>query len=126
MKKFESREEAFASQNFDPTAVTMQGVPAHIVEAAKAFINLCVAHDAVNPEFVPDYSDYGQDKYEIFHEMGSPSGAGFSYRGYDRWVTYSCVGSRLVSESPEAAKHIGELFDDDFRAMKIYERQVQA
>jgi hypothetical protein len=125
MKKFNTPAEAFASQNYDPSAVKIEGVPAQHLEAAKAFINLCVAHDAVNPEFQPDFTDYDQDKFEVDHEMGSPSGAGFAYYDYAYWIPYSSVGSRLVSESSDAAEHIAELFHDDFKAMKVYERKIE-
>ena len=125
MNKFNNKEEAFASQNFDPKAVVITGVPAQHLEAAKAFINLCVAHDAVNPEFQPDFTDYDQEKYEVCHDMGSPSGDGFSYDDYVSWEAVSNVGSRLVSESSEAAEHLEEIFHEDFKAMKVYERNIK-
>lgn len=123
MKKFNNKEEAFASQNFDPTAVVITGVPPQHLEAAKAFINLCVAHDAVNPEFKPDYTNM-EPKYEIIHNMGSPSGDSFSCGDYGGWRTDSCVGSRLASESIPAAKHVEELFHEDFKVMKVYNRKI--
>lgn len=122
MKKFNNREEAFASQNFDPNAVIMTGVPPHIEKAAKAFINLCVAHDAVNEGFHPDYTNWDQRKWEAVHELGDASGAGFSLhiRVYGR--SYSCVGARLVSESSEAADHVNDLFEPDYKDLKVYDR----
>lgn len=125
MEHFENREAAFASQNYDPNAVTMTGVPEHIKAAALGFINLCVAHDAVNPKFNPDFMDYGQRKYTAWHEMGSPSGAGFAYYGYDSWLALSYVGSRLSSESREAGEHIADICHEDYKAMKVYERKVE-
>lgn len=125
MKEFTTKEEAFASQNFDSTKVEITGVPEQHVEAVKAFINLCVVHDAVNPEFNPDFSDYSQDKYNAVHEMGSPSGSGFSYDGCDLWIADSIVGSRLSSESRKATKHIAEICHDDYKAMKVYNRKLK-
>jgi hypothetical protein len=125
MEKFNSREEAFASQNFNPEAVIINGVPDHIIEAAKAFINLCVAHDAVNPEFQPDFTNSSQRKYNVIHEMGSSSGVGFAYDDCDGWYSVSLVGSRLVSESYDAAIHIEEICHEDYKAMKVYDRQIQ-
>ncbi|NHM07658.1 hypothetical protein G4D82_10525 [Flavobacterium sp. CYK-4] len=124
MKKFENKEAALASQNFDPSAVVITGVPEHHLEAVKGFINLCVGHDAVNPEFNPDYTNYDQYKYEAIHDMGSPSGAGFSYVVYDIRGAGSGVGARLVSEDSEAAEHIAEIFHEDYKAMKVYDRSA--
>ncbi len=125
MKKFNNREEAFASQDYDPTKVVITGVPERHLEAAKAFINLCVGHDAVNPNFDIDYSKSNQYKYNALHVMGSPSGVGFSFRGYDLWYPDSAVGARLASESSEACNHVAELFHVDYKAMKVYKRKVK-
>jgi len=125
MRQFQTREEAFASQGFDPSKVKIEGVPPQHLEAAKAFINLCVAHDAVNPTFQPDYTNANQYKWSAWHKMGSPSGAGFRYLGYDGWNAHSNVGARLVSETDDAAEHIGNLFHEDYKAMKVYQREVK-
>ena len=125
MKTFNNKEEVFASQNYDPAAVEIKGVPEHHVAALKALANLFVAHDAVNPDFQPDFTDRNQDKFEIVHVMGSPSGSGFSFCVYGHWGSDSHVGSRLVSENTDAAEHIAELFDDDFKAFKVYERPIK-
>lgn len=124
MRKFATAEEAFASQNFDPSKVKIEGVPEQHIVAARAFINLCVAHDAVNPEFQPDYTDYSQDKYHAVHDMSDPSGAGFAYDVCDDWCAGSAVGARLVSESDDACEHIADLFHDDYRKLKVYERII--
>lgn len=123
MKKFNSPQEALASQNFDPTAVKIEGVPEQHLEAVKSFINLCVGHDAVNPEFQPNYEDYSQMKYENYFELGSPAGVGFSFGGSADWLTGSLVGSRLVSESSDASRHVAELFKEDYKKMMVYQRK---
>lgn len=73
---------------------------------------------------LPDFTD-GKLKYYPRFVMGSPSGVGFSYLGYGHWFTVSGVGARLVSESRKSAEHIGELFHEDFKKMKVYERKIQ-
>lgn len=125
MRKFATAEEAFASQNFDPSKVKIEGVPEQHIEAARAFINLCVAHDAVNPEFQPDYTDYDQYKYNAVHDMSDPSGAGFACLDCVYWLAHSGVGARLVSESVDACEHIADLFHDDYRKLKVYERKTE-
>ena len=127
MQKFNSREEAFASQNYNPEAVVISGVPDHIIDAAKGFINLCVGHDAVNPEFNPDFTDYDQDKFENWFEVGSPSGGGFACPGCACWDSSSAVGSRLVAESREASKYIGTHpeFQELFKKFMVYDRELK-
>lgn len=125
MRKFATTEEAFASQNFDPSKVRIEGVPEQHIEAARAFINLCVAHDAVNPEFNPDYTNYGQYKYNALHDMSDPSGAVFACGVCGHWLARSDVGARLVSESEDACDHIAELFHEDYKKMKVYERKIE-
>ncbi len=125
MQKFESNKEAFASQNFDPTAITITGVPEQHINAVKAFIELCVVHDAVNPEFQPDYNNPNQPKYENVCMPGSPSGVGFSCIGCDYWRARSVVGSRLVSESGEAVRHVAELCHDAYKDMMVYQRDIK-
>lgn len=120
-----SREEAFASQNYDPEKVVITGVPEHHIEALKAAANLFVAHDAVNPNFQPDYSNYDQLKYYVVHSMSSSSGARFAYDGYNYWYSSSDVGSRLESESPEAVEHIAEICHEDYKKLKEYKREIK-
>lgn len=86
MKNFKTKEEAFASQNFDPSLVKLEGVPEQHVEAVKSIINLFVAHDAINPKFQPDFTNKLQDKYNPYFYGFSPSGAGFAYALYDCWT----------------------------------------
>lgn len=125
MNKFENREAAFASQNYDPAKVEITGVPERHIAALKAVANLFVAHDAVNPDFVPDYTDYDQDKFTALHHDYSPSGDGFSFLDYGRWNTSSDVGSRLESESEEACDHLAEICEEDYKAFKVYDRSAK-
>lgn len=120
-----TREEAFASQNYDPAKVTMTGVPAHIVEAALGFINLCVVHDAENPKFDIDFENYSQDKWSAYHKMGSPSGARFAFFADDCDLSLSGVGARLSSQDSETARHIAKICNQDYKAMKVYKREIK-
>ena len=47
--------------------------------------------------------------------MGSSSGAGFSYGGYDDWNANSDIGSRLCFKTRELAKYMGETFIDLYK-----------
>lgn len=70
---------------------------------------------AFNEGWVPDWTDSSQAKYYPWFKMGSPSGVGFSYLDYVGWNASSGVGSRLCFKSGELAKHVGQLFIDDYR-----------
>lgn len=122
MNAIKTVQEAFELEGLDADQVKVTGIPERHVEAAIAIAKLFVVHDAVNAGFQPDYSNQNQHKYENHFIIGSPSGAGFSFGVRDRWLTFSCVGSRLVSGSSEAARHIAEHFPDLYKAFMVYER----
>lgn len=125
MKKFNSIDEALASQDFDPAQVKITGVPEQHLKAVEAFVKLCVAHDAVNSEFVPDFSNSNQRKYSNYFYPGSPSGVGFSFDDCVRWNSDSGVGARLVSESSEASNHIAEICQNEYKNLMVYERKIK-
>ncbi|MFH6966452.1 hypothetical protein [Flavobacterium sp. FlaQc-28] len=74
-----------------------------------------------NEGWIPDWTD-GQYKYFPYFRMGSPSGVGFSYDGYDDWSTYSVVGSRLAFKSSDLAEYAGKLFEQEiYKPLMIIE-----
>lgn len=107
MKNFTSIKEAFEKEGLDVDKIEIIGVPQRHVEAAKAIIKSWVGTDHVNEDYNPNWKDSNY-KYQNYYWMGSSSGVGFSFDVCDRWVTYSLVGSRLVSENRENSKFIGE------------------
>ncbi|MDP3679753.1 MAG: hypothetical protein Q8R22_02835 [Flavobacterium sp.] len=70
---------------------------------------------AFNEGWVPDWTNSNEGKYYPWFKMGSPSGGGFSFDGYDYWRTYSYVGSRLCFKSADLAKHAGQLFESIYK-----------
>jgi len=68
---------------------------------------------AFNEGWLPDWTNSNQYKYFPWFNMGSSSGVGFSYHGYDAWDTLSSVGSRLCFKSSDLAKHAGKLFEQE-------------
>ncbi len=125
MKKIKNVEAAFAAEGLDANAIEINGVPERHIEALKAMAKLFVVHDAVNPEFQPDFTNYDQRKYNPFFSPGSVSGSRFAYHGCDDWSTRSLVGSRLVSESAKAAEYIGENFEELYKTIMVYERPIK-
>ena len=127
MKKLPSIKEAFEKEGLDINKIEITGCPERHIEAAKAFIKLCVGHDSVNPHWNPDYTNSSELKFENWWRMGSSSGVGFSYCGFDYWYAASGVGSRLVSETREKANAIGnsEEYQELFKTMMVYNRPVE-
>ncbi|WP_035647381.1 hypothetical protein [Flavobacterium sp. ASV13] len=73
-------------------------------EIGQALEVLIVA--AYNEGRLPDWTNEDEYKYFAYFKMGSPSGVGFSYDGYDGWTTSSDVGSRLVFIGPDAKQNL--------------------
>ncbi|SNA77707.1 hypothetical protein [Flavobacterium psychrophilum] len=82
-------------------------------EVAYRKIKLIV--QAFNEGWTPDWTNSNERKYVLWFVMGSPSGGGFSYYGYDDWLATSRVGSRLCFKSSDLAKHAGNLFLDIYK-----------
>jgi hypothetical protein len=64
-------------------------------------------------EWIPDWTNYSQNKYFPYFTMGSPAGVGFAYHDCARWLTYSRVGSRLAFKRREDAEYAGKLFEQE-------------
>ena len=80
-----------------------------------AYRRLKLIIKAFNEGWEPDWNNSSEYKYYAYFTMGSASGAGFSYDACDLWSTGSGAGSRLCFKSGELAKHVGQLFIDDYR-----------
>lgn len=80
-----------------------------------AYKQLKLIVQAFNEGWTPDWSNSNEYKYYAWFKMGSPSGGGFSYDGYDSWSTSSTVGSRLCYKSADLAKHAGQLFESIYK-----------
>lgn len=62
-------------------------------------------------EWVPDFSNWGEPKYEIWFSYGRSS-SGLRSHDCDDWRAVSLVGSRLCFISREVAEYIGKQFID--------------
>jgi hypothetical protein len=120
-----SIKEAFERENLDVNAVSVSGIPERHIDAVLAFAKLIVGADHVDGDGELDFTDYNQLKYAAFATMGSPSGAGFAYGGYDPWHTHSGVGSRLSFKSREAAKYLFDENPELYKAMMVYSRNLK-
>jgi len=70
---------------------------------------------ALNEGWTPDWSDSDQYKYFPWFNMGSSSGAGFSYDVYVCWFTVSLVGSRHCFKNRDLAKYAGQQFESIYK-----------
>ena len=100
-------------------------------EGIKALSKICIVNDELNKDqdgkvWTPDFTDKSR-KYELWWDMGSPSGAGFSFRDFDfaYWFTLSGVGSRLVYRDRETAFHARDHFSELFKTWMVYDRSQQ-
>lgn len=125
MNAIKTVQEAFEREGLDADQVKVTGIPERHVEAVIAIAKLFVVHDAVNPEFKPDYNDnLRQFKFEnFFYIKNTFSDSCVRWNGETSFSTCSYVGARLVSESPDAARHIAKHFPDLYKAFMVYERK---
>jgi len=71
-------------------------------------------------DFVPDYDNSSQDKYEPRFYMGS-SGFGFSYSYCDDWAAAADCGSRLCSPTHKVCMRIAEEFLPIYKKKLMYQ-----
>lgn len=117
IKLFNTEEEVNAYLGITPVAVPdlswVQPNNRDAILAVNALFNIHEAHNKAN-NFVPDYADDDQYKYEVLQYIepdgNDPSGFGVSLTYYAYWNTCSVVGSRLVVGTSKEAIHIGKTF----------------
>lgn len=89
-------------------------------EALEAHAKLIIIVRAANrlandgKEWVPDWTDYSQPKYEPWFDLDTSS-SGFRFNVYDYWRTISLVGSRLCFISYEVCEYIAEQFTELYK-----------
>lgn len=73
---------------------------------------------ALNEGWEPNWDDSDEYKYFPWFYLSGGS-SGFRYGDYDRWITFSTVGSRLCLKSGELAKYAGEQFTEVYKKFMI-------
>lgn len=119
LEKLKTFEDACKILALDPEKVTpdFTAYPEQDVKSMQAYAKLVIVVRAANmldndgKEWIPDFSDWDQPKYEIWFRFDKGSSA-FRYFVYDFWNTDSCVSSRLCFKSRAVAKYIGNQFID--------------
>jgi hypothetical protein len=110
-------EDACKAINVEPTIIPDFSLfPESDRQAMIDHAKLVIIAKAINGDWIPDWKNWGQYKYYSWFEMGSPSGGGFSFDGFDGWDALSSVGSRLCFETREQAKYVGKQFEDLYKS----------
>lgn len=109
-------------KTFDDVLSELQIIPRDFAQQCEGLSKDEVAYrkiklivQAFNEGWTPDWTNGQWDKYYPWFKMGSPSGGGFSFIGYDNWDSTSIVGSRLCFKSADLAKHAGQLFESIYK-----------
>jgi hypothetical protein len=115
IKTFEDACKVF---NLDPTTIIpdFSLFPESDRQAMIDHAKLVIIAKAINGDWIPDWNNGKWDKYYPWFVMGSSSGVGFSYFGYDDWDATSFVGSRLCFESGEKARYAGTQFKELYKS----------
>lgn len=118
MEKIESFEDACKAEDLNPETVIpdFSCYPEKDRKSMVAHAKLVIIVRAVNrlanggAEWIPDFDNVSQDKYEIWFRKGGSSG--FRFNDCDYWYSASVVGSRLCFISREIAEETAEQFID--------------
>jgi hypothetical protein len=117
MEQLKTFEDACKVEGLDPEKVlpAFSNYPSKDQKSMLAHAKLVIIVRAANrlanggDEWIPDFDNRDERKYEIWFEKGS---SGFRFDVYVNWTTDSRVGSRLCFKSRELAKYIANQFED--------------
>ena len=101
-------EDAAAIYGVDPTKLPFPTPYNDLERAVNSFWQASIITDVINEGWVPNYEDKNERKYEIVFEY--KPGFGFSLSCTLDLYSHTCVGARLVFQTPEKAKYVAERF----------------
>ncbi|MEM7550866.1 MAG: hypothetical protein AAF363_14380 [Bacteroidota bacterium] len=114
LQTFEDACKLFGINNF---IVDFSCFPEKDRKSMESHAKVVIITNAVNrlandgDEWIADFDDASQDKYEIWWDKLS---SGFRFLDCDCWHTLSTVGSRLCYISPDAGEYVAVQFNDIF------------
>lgn len=120
MKKVKTWEAAFKLKGLDPKKLPdVSMLPEGYRKSVVAQFILIVVAEALNGDWVPDYTDIDQYKYfpwfRVKADSKRPSGFGLSCHDCGRWDTGTVCGVRLCYKDSATAEYAGKTF------IKLYE-----
>ena len=126
MEKIKTFADACKIEGLDPETVipNFSCYPEADQKAAEANAKLMIVIKAANrlennnEEWIPNWEDYNEYKYQPYFVMDEGS-SGFRFYDYGHRVTLSCVGSRLCFISRELGEYISTQFIDLYRDLMI-------
>ncbi len=66
-------------------------------------------------EWIPDFTNWGERKYEAWFDLEDNGSSGFRFHDYDDWRADSFVGSRLCFISSEVCEYVANQFIDLYK-----------
>ncbi len=97
----------------------IKAVHIEAVKPMRAYYMLVIIFLAINNGWRPDWSNYNQYKYyPWFGVLSSGFGFDVSICGCD--LSYTCVGSRLCTDTREKALYVAEQFKDLYQEYLLY------
>ena len=119
-RKIKTFEDACTKLALDPKHLPdVSMIPEEFSKPIIAAYKLMIIFKAINQGWTPDWSDSDQYKYYPWFRVLS-SGFGFSTTAYDHTITFTCVGSRLCTDSSEKAMYVAEQFKAEYQEYFLY------
>ena len=118
VKQISSFEEACQQLGLDPekSIPDMSAAQPKHHAALIATTKMYIIAEALNGGWIPDWSDYNENKYFPYFEM-----AGFRFDGshFDDTYAFSTGGSRLVYRTRALADYAGKTFESLYKDMMV-------
>ena len=115
----------FLNLKADKVLPDLSMYPENHREGMLAHSKLVLIVEAINTienngeRWIPNWDNWNEYKYYPWFNMGSPSGVGFSYLGFDNWFSYSGCGSRLCFKTAASVRHVAKEFLELYKSYYV-------
>jgi hypothetical protein len=119
-KSIKTFEDACKKLNLDPEKLPdVSMIPEDLSKPMIAAYKLLIIFRAINNGWKPNWSKGSQYKFYPWYGVLS-SGFGFSDWYYSYVYAYTCVGSRLCTDTSEKALYIASQFEAEYKEWILY------
>ncbi len=114
-------EDACTVVGINPSLPDVSTFPEEYQKATTAEYKIKIITRAINKldndgeEWLPNWGDNSEYKYQPFFKMGGSSGSRFSCDDYGDWLAISYVGSRLCFKTYKACEYMCEQFTELYK-----------